>query len=145
MNASARCAPSGRSRSGTGKGPSADPFDPGLVALGAHLLESLPESTTREAVVHGDVNPTNVLSASRQPWLLIDAKPMVGDPAYDTAPLVLQLGSPMEEPEAARVLDRRFELLAEVLGEPRERLLAWSVARTVSPVCITAGRKRSQP
>ncbi len=56
---------------------------------------------------------------------------MVGDPAYDTAPLVLQLGSPMEEPEAARVLDRRFELLAEVLGEPRERLLAWSVARTV--------------
>lgn len=107
------------------------PFDAGLVALGAQLLESLPGSARREVVVHGDANPTNFLSAARQPWLLIDAKPMVGDPAYDVPPLVLQLGSPMDDPEPGRVLRRRFELLADLLGEPVERLLGWSVARKV--------------
>lgn len=107
------------------------PFDPGLVALGAHLLESLPASASREVVVHGDANPTNFLSATRQPWLLIDAKPMVGDPGYDVAPLVLQLASPLEGPEPSRDLGRRFELVANAIGEPSERLLAWPLARTV--------------
>lgn len=107
------------------------PFDPGLVARGADLLESLPVSASREVVLHGDANPTNFLSACRQPWLLVDAKPMVGDPGYDVSPLVLQLGSPMEEPGPAPVLGHRFDLLAEILGEPRERLVAWSMARTV--------------
>lgn len=107
------------------------PFDPGLVALGAQLLESLPASATREVVIHGDANPTNFLSATREPWLLIDAKPMTGDPGYDVAPLVLQLASPLEEAEPVRELGRRFELLAEAVGEPIERLLAWSLARTV--------------
>lgn len=49
------------------------PFDPELVAPGAHLLQSLPASAAKEVVVHGDANPTNSLSATRQPWLLIDA------------------------------------------------------------------------
>lgn len=56
---------------------------------------------------------------------------MVGDPCYDVAPLVLQLGSPTDEPEPQRVLDRHFDQLASALGEPRERLVAWSAARTV--------------
>ena len=107
------------------------PFDPGLVALGAQLLDTLPGSATREVVLHGDANPTNFLSAGRQPWLLIDAKPMVGDPAYDVPPVVLQLGSPVNDPEPGRVLGRRFELLADLLGEPIERLLGWSLARNV--------------
>lgn len=107
------------------------PFDPGLVAMGAQLLESLPATAPTEVVVHGDANPTNLLSATRQPWLLIDAKPMVGDPAYDVAPLLLQLASPMDEPEPAKVLGRRLSLLAEELDLPIDRLLAWSVARTV--------------
>lgn len=107
------------------------PFDPGLVAMGAQLLDSLPASASREVVVHGDANPTNFLSSTRQPWLLIDAKPMVGDPGYDVVPLVLQLASPLDEPDPARVLLRRFELLADAIGEPIERLMAWSVARSV--------------
>ncbi|MFZ0214664.1 MAG: aminoglycoside phosphotransferase family protein [Candidatus Dormiibacterota bacterium] len=116
------------------------PFDPGLVTLGAHLLEYLPASASREVLVHGDANPTNFLAAARQPWLLIDAKPMVGDPGYDVAPLVLQLASPLHEPHPARVLYQRFGLLADALGEPIERLLAWSVARSVEYALWCASR-----
>jgi streptomycin 6-kinase len=107
------------------------PFDPGLVELGAHLLESLPVSATEEVVVHGDANPTNFLSATRSPWLLIDAKPMVGDPGYDVAPLALQLGDPLERPHPTHVLRRRYEVLEDLLGIPFGRLVAWSVARSV--------------
>jgi streptomycin 6-kinase len=114
-------------------------FDPGLVALGADLLESLPASATEDLVVHGDANPTNFLTATRQQWLLIDAKSMVGDPCYDVAPLVLQIGAD-GQPQSERVLRQRFELLADVLGQPRERLVAWSVARCVESALWYASR-----
>lgn len=107
------------------------PFDPTLVSLGTHLLETLPASASEHVVVHGDANPTNFLAATRQPWLLIDAKPMVGDPGYDVAPLVLQLASPLDHPHAKRTLRGRYALLAESLGIPAERLVAWSIARSV--------------
>ncbi len=107
------------------------PFDQALVELGASLLESLPTSTTKDVVVHGDANPTNFLTATRAPWLLIDAKPMVGDPAYDVAPLVLQLGSPMDATDPERVMRERFAVLGEHLGQPIERMVAWCVARAV--------------
>jgi streptomycin 6-kinase len=31
-----------------------------------------------------DLHAGNVLAAQREPWLVIDPKPFVGDPAYDT-------------------------------------------------------------
>lgn len=106
-------------------------FDPGVVTRGAELLESLPASATDEVIVHGDANPTNFLTSRRQPWLAIDSKPMVGDPAYDLAPLVLQLGSPLEQQRPERVVRDRFQMAAELVDQPAERLLAWSVARSV--------------
>ncbi len=45
-------------------------------------------------VVHGDANPGNVLAARREPWLVIDPKPMVGDPSYDLCPLLVQVDDP---------------------------------------------------
>lgn len=116
------------------------PFDVGLVALGAQLLESLPASASEEVVVHGDANPTNFLAATRQAWLLIDAKPMVGDPGYDVAPLVLQLASPLEHPHPVQTLRWRYALLADALSVPPERLVAWSIARTVESALWYASR-----
>jgi streptomycin 6-kinase len=112
------------------------PIDPGLVAAGAALLESLPASATRSVVVHGDYNPTNLLRAEREPWLAIDAKPMVGDPGYDPLSLVLQVGDPIAE----GLVVPRYALVADVLGEPVDRLLAWSVARLVESALWHASR-----
>ena len=53
-----------------------------LRELGAQLLEQLPLDTSAHTVVlHGDFNAGNVLAAEREPWLAVDAKPMVGDAA----------------------------------------------------------------
>lgn len=111
-------------------------IDPGLVELGASLLESLPATATRSVLVHGDFNPTNILRAERDPWLAIDAKPMVGDPGYDPWPLVGQVGEPI--PDAR--LGPHFAIVADVVGEPVERLLAWAVARTVESALWNASR-----
>ena len=49
-----------------------------------------PRRAGRQVLLHGDLNPTNVLAAEREPWLAIDPKPMVGDAAYDGSRLVAQ-------------------------------------------------------
>jgi streptomycin 6-kinase len=104
------------------------PFDPGLVTLGASLLEELPRSGARSVVVHGDFNPGNVLAAQREPWLAIDPKPMVGDPAYDPWPMLMQLDP---APATVGALRERAGRFGDLVGEPARRLLAWGLARTV--------------
>lgn len=43
-----------------------------------------PTSSTSGAFLLGsDVHPDSVLAAQREPWLVIDPKPYVGDPTYD--------------------------------------------------------------
>lgn len=103
------------------------PFDRGLVEHGAALLESLPRTATRTVLVHGDANPGNILAAGRQPWLAIDAKPMVGDPGYDPAPLLDQI----DPPDTADQVRCRYRAFGDLVGEPAGRLLAWATARAV--------------
>lgn len=105
--------------------------DPGIVALGIELLHLLPRSADRQVVVHGDFNPGNVLAARRAPFLAIDPKPMVGDPAYDPWSLVAQLDWPFRLPDAPSVVPARIRRLAERLDLPAERIAAWGVARDV--------------
>jgi streptomycin 6-kinase len=105
--------------------------DPGILTQGIELLHLLPRSADRQVVVHGDFNPGNLLAARRTPFLAIDPKPMVGDPAYDPWSLVAQLDWPFRLPDAARVVLSRIRRLAERLDLPAERIAAWGVARDV--------------
>lgn len=60
------------------------PGDPGHVRAAIALLRERPLRARVAAVLLGtDVNAENVLAATREPWLLVDPKPFVGDPAYD--------------------------------------------------------------
>jgi streptomycin 6-kinase len=106
-------------------------FDPGLVAQGARLLRELPRSAQRQVIVHGDFNPGNILSARRKPWLVIDAKPMIGDPGYDVWPLVSQVDDPFAHADAQHILAERMALVAGMAGEDVRRIAAWALAREV--------------
>jgi streptomycin 6-kinase len=59
-------------------------LDPGLARAGAAALRELPRSADRQVLLCTDLHAGNVLAAQREPWLVIDPKPFVGDPAYDT-------------------------------------------------------------
>ncbi|MGI8869816.1 MAG: aminoglycoside phosphotransferase family protein [Mycobacteriales bacterium] len=106
-------------------------IDRGILGLGIELLRSLPGSAERRVVVHGDFNPGNLLAAQRSPFLAIDPKPMLGDPAFDPWQLVAQLGWPFRRTDAPTVVPRRIRRLADQLGLSAERIAAWGVARDV--------------
>ena len=57
--------------------------DTALVREGLRLFEELPHSSSSHALLATDLHAGNVLRADRKPWLVIDPKPFVGDPAYD--------------------------------------------------------------
>ncbi|MCK6212219.1 aminoglycoside phosphotransferase family protein [Georgenia sp. EYE_87] len=108
--------------------------DPGLVAEAASLLEELPATAGSAVVVHGDLNPGNVLaddSTGARTWVAIDPKPMVGDPAFDPWPLLTQVGEPFREESPTAVLRSRSRLVSATAGLDPARVAAWATARTV--------------
>ncbi|WP_424217200.1 aminoglycoside phosphotransferase family protein (plasmid) [Streptomyces sp. BI20] len=63
-----------------------------------------------ESLVHGDLHGRNILPAEREPWLAVDPKGLVGDPAYDVGALLKSRVPsilPLADPAAGvrRVLD----------------------------------------
>lgn len=106
------------------------PPDPGLARLALEIMRTRPNQSPRQVLLHGDLNPTNVLSAGREPWLAIDPKPMVGDPARDGARLVTQ-PDPNRSPNPAETLQRRLATVADELDVTRATLAAWCLADVV--------------
>jgi streptomycin 6-kinase len=123
----------------------APPYDPDLVAQGVDLLRTLPASATREVMVHGDFNPGNVLSSTRLPWLIIDPKPMIGDPGYDLCPLLMQIDDPFTHPDPVPILLDRVDLVAAKVDVPAGRLLSWFLARMVEGALWYADRAEIAP
>ena len=57
--------------------------DAGLVRDGLRLFEELGRPSSDDTLLATDLHAGNVLRAQREPWLVIDPKPFVGDRAYD--------------------------------------------------------------
>ena len=113
-------------------GGAAGPLPRAIFERGEHLYEELNASTTRRVLLHGDLHQGNILSASRQPWLAIDPKGVVGDPVFETGPLLLNLWEdlyPVSDPSA--ILARRVAWLADDLGTEPARVRLWGIARLV--------------
>jgi streptomycin 6-kinase len=60
-----------------------DRIDPGLARAGIELFRELPHTAASQVLLATDLHAGNILAACREPWLVIDPKPYVGDPAYD--------------------------------------------------------------
>jgi len=87
--------------------------------------------------LHGD----NILAAQRAPWLAIDPKPYVGDPAYDVLQHMLNCEDRLAAHPAA--LAARMAGLAGVdAGRVRLWLFARSVQESIgSPLMCQVARK----
>ncbi len=58
-------------------------IDPGLARAAMTLLRELPRSVQDAVLLCTDLHGGNVLAALREPWLVIDPKPYLGDRTYD--------------------------------------------------------------
>ncbi len=99
-------------------------------------------------MLHGDLHHGNVLAAEREPWLVIDPKGVVGDPAYEPAVMLWNSHAGVGARDAADRLAARLDILAEMLCHDRRRMAAWGFAQAVLSACWSAcvglGRDRER-
>lgn len=105
----------------------------------ARVTELLPESGDR--LLHWDLHYLNVMAAKRKPWLVIDPKPLAGDPAFEVFPVLWNrwddLVATGDLPQAIR---DRFDLMLDVTGIDRDRAYGWTAGRILQNVLWDAGR-----
>lgn len=111
------------------------PFPPKLLDEAEHLFAELSASMDDPVLLHGDLHQENILAAQRHPWLAIDPKGLIGEPAYEIGALLRNpLPELLQMPHPGRVLARRVDQFAEELGLDRERIRGWGLAQAVLSV-----------
>jgi streptomycin 6-kinase len=80
-----------------------------------------------ETLVHGDFHERNILRADREPWLAVDPKGYVGDPAYDTGALLkVRALTFFETGDIAKPVERFLDVFTEAAELDRERAQRWA-------------------
>lgn len=67
------------------------PLPADLVETAEAWFARLVPSMAAPVLLHGDLHPGNILRATREPWLAIDPKGVVGEPAYEVGALLRNL------------------------------------------------------
>ena len=88
------------------------------------------DDTSTGTLIHGDLHYANVLAADREPWLVIDPKPMSGDPHFEPAPLLWNRWDELEGDIRGGVR-RRFHATIDAAGLDEDRARDWVVVRMV--------------
>ena len=99
----------------------------GLVREGLKLFKELAYTATTNVLLVTDLHAGNVLRAERQPWLVIDPKPFVGDPAYDGTQHLFNCSARLQSNP-----DETIRRLADLLGVDYGRLRLWTFARAAA-------------
>jgi streptomycin 6-kinase len=102
--------------------------DTGLVHEGLRLFRDLPSSApTDDVLLATDLHAGNILRSERRPWLVIDPKPFVGDPAYDATQHLFNCRERVRSDPHGTI-----GRIAELLGLDRERVRLWMFARAAA-------------
>jgi streptomycin 6-kinase len=105
-----------------------------LATEGIRLLRELPRGDGDAVLLHTDLHAGNVLAAEREPWLAIDPKPYVGDPAYDVTQHIFN-GVFIEGADPGALSSR----MARLLDLDPGRIVRWLFARAVEASPYWAG------
>jgi streptomycin 6-kinase len=105
------------------------PFPAGAVHTARQLRLQLLQLSPKQVLLHADFQHFNILSAGHGPWLVIDPKGVVGDPAFEPSPFLRNCLWDSDDPE--KRLSRRLDIFAERLGIDRKRLYEWAMVDSV--------------
>lgn len=101
-------------------------LDPGIARQAMTLFRDLPRSAVFPLLLCTDLHAGNVLAAQREPWLVIDPKPYLGDPAYDAVQHMLNCAERLVA-DPTGFAGR----MADLLDLDARRLTLWLFARCV--------------
>jgi streptomycin 6-kinase len=109
--------------------PRGTPLPPRFVDQARSLaLSFAADPATDGRLIHTDLHYGNVLAAEREDWLVIDPKPLSGDPHYEVAPLLWNRFEELAGRVRAGVRDRFFAAV-DAAGLQEERARDWVVVR----------------
>lgn len=95
------------------------------VSLGTDLAS---DRAAVEVVLHTDLHYGNVLAGQRDPWAVIDPKPVNGDPHYELAPMLWNRWGEIAG-DLREGVRRRFWVLVDEAGLDEDRARAWVIVR----------------
>lgn len=98
--------------------------DPGLVREGIASWRELSRPGPDDVLLVTDAHAGNVLAAEREPWLIIDPRPFVGDRAYDATRHLFDVRERLAADPAGFL-----RYWADLLGLDVVRVRAWAFAR----------------
>jgi streptomycin 6-kinase len=103
-------------------------FERRLLDASLEALGELAPTQGEQVLLHQDLHGDNVLAAEREPWLVIDPKPLVGEREFAVAPIVrsVELG------HSRRDVLYRLDRLTSELGLDRERARGWTIGQTIA-------------
>jgi streptomycin 6-kinase len=104
------------------------PFEPPLLEATLEAIEALGPSQGEQVLVNQDMHADNVVRAKREPWLLIDPKPLAGEREFGIASTVR--GGELGHSRDAVV--HRLDRLTGGLQLDRERARGWALAQTIA-------------
>jgi streptomycin 6-kinase len=125
--------------------PGDEPFARRLVTRALTVLAELAEAPAERVVLHGDLHHDNVLRADREPWLAIDPHGVVGDPGAEVGAMLYNPDPRRRDPALVALVPARIEQLADGLGLPIERVVAWGFVQAVLSEVWTAEDSGAAP
>ncbi|MGH3066050.1 MAG: aminoglycoside phosphotransferase family protein [Gaiellaceae bacterium] len=103
-----------------------EPFERALVGFAVDVFESADPRASH--LVNQDLHGGNILRAEREPWLVIDPKPLVGEREIDGVGLLRNAATGADPTISTR---RWLDALSD-LGLDRARLRGWGVAHALA-------------
>jgi streptomycin 6-kinase len=104
------------------------PFEVEMLDAALQAIDMLRGSQGQQVLVHQDLHGDNVLRAAREPWLVIDPKPLVGEREFAVAPIIRS----HEFGHSRECVVARLDRLTSALGLNRERARLWAFAQTLA-------------
>ncbi|MGH3031926.1 MAG: aminoglycoside phosphotransferase family protein [Gaiellaceae bacterium] len=108
------------------------PFGRELVDEAIAACRELGPDQGQAVVLHQDFHGGNVLRSTREPWLAIDPKPLVGEREFDAASLLRDRRWALSDASGEPRVRRRLDLLVGELGLDRERMRRWGIAHALA-------------
>ncbi|MCB0932844.1 MAG: aminoglycoside resistance protein [Mycobacterium sp.] len=111
------------------------------IALGGDLVV---DRTVPDRLLHTDLHYANVLAGDREAWLVIDPKPLNGDPHYEIAPMLWNRWDEIARDVRSGVR-RRFWQLVDAAELDEDRARAWVLVRMVHNAMWELRESRPDP
>jgi streptomycin 6-kinase len=104
------------------------PFESALLDAALEAMVQLCATPGDLVLLHQDLHGDNVLRATREPWLAIDPKPLIGEREFSLAPIIrsCELG------HTRTAVVHRLDKLSSSLGLDRERCRLWTLVQTLA-------------